>query len=510
MLGVFFAVLGATAYLYELVPKGFIPETDSDQIQGSTEMQVGTSFEAMKVLQQKIIAIVRQDPDVEGFMTSVGGSFGGGGGNTGRFYIQLKPRRERTATAQQIVARLRPRVGAVPGVRTSLSLPAAIRVGGRGSRSSYELTLQSADTAALYREASAFEKEVAKLPSILDVNSDTQMRTPRVRIEVDRDKAAVYGLNSQEIQQSLYSGYGQSWASTIYAPTNQYRVMFEVMPKFQNFADMLSKVYLKGAGGTVVPLDAVTKRVEDVGPQTIAHTGQLPSVTISFNLKPGVALSQAVEEVSELAAEKLPGSINTNFTGTAKVFQDSLKNLGLLLGIAILVVYIVLGVLYESFIHPLTILSGLPSAAFGALLTLLIFGMELNIYGFVGLILLIGLVKKNGIMQIDFALERQRQGLSARDAIHEGCLARFRPIMMTTMAALLGTLPIASGYGAGGEARKPLGLAVVGGLLFSQAITLYLTPVVYTYLDALVNRRRGPAAKSLPSIPAPTPLEGRG
>ena len=511
MLGVFFAVLGATAYLYELVPKGFIPETDSDQIQGSTEMQVGTSFEAMKVLQQKIIAIVRQDPDVEGFMTSVGGSFGGGGGgNTGRFYIQLRPRRERTSTAQQIVARLRPKVASVPGVRTSLSLPAAIRVGGRGSRSSYELTLQSADTAALYREASAFEKEVAKLPSILDVNSDTQMRTPRVRIEVDRDKAAVYGLNSQEIQQSLYSGYGQSWASTIYAPTNQYRVMFEVMPKFQNFADMLSKVYLKGAGGTVVPLDAVTKRVEDVGPQTIAHTGQLPSVTISFNLKPGIALSQAVEEVSELAAEKLPGSINTNFTGTAKVFQDSLKNLGLLLGIAILVVYIVLGVLYESFIHPLTILSGLPSAAFGALLTLLIFGMELNIYGFVGLILLIGLVKKNGIMQIDFALERQRQGLSARDAIHEGCLARFRPIMMTTMAALLGTLPIASGYGAGGEARKPLGLAVVGGLLFSQAITLYLTPVVYTYLDALVNRRRGPAAKSLPSIPAPTLLEGRG
>ena len=510
MLGVFFAVLGATVYLYDLVPKGFIPETDSDQIQGSTEMQVGTSFEAMKVLQQKIIAIVRQDPDVEGFMTSVGGSFGGGGGNTGRFYIQLKPRRERTSTAQQIVARLRPRVSAVPGVRTSLSLPAAIRVGGRGSRSSYELTLQSADTANLYREAAAFEREVAKLPSILDVNSDTQMRTPRVRIEVDRDKAAVYGLNSQEIQQSLYNGYGQSWASTIYAPTNQYRVMFEVMPKFQNFADMLSKVYLKASNGTVVPLDAVTKRIEDVGPQTIAHTGQLPSVTISFNLKPGVALSQAVEEVSELAAEKLPASINTNFTGTAKVFQDSLKNLGLLLGIAILVVYIVLGVLYESFIHPITILSGLPSAAFGALLTLQLFGMELNIYAFVGLILLIGLVKKNGIMQIDFALERQRQGLSARDAIHEGCLARFRPIMMTTMAALLGTLPIASGYGAGGEARKPLGLAVVGGLLFSQAITLYLTPVVYTYLDAIVNRRRGTAAKPLPSIPTPTPAEGRG
>jgi HAE1 family hydrophobic/amphiphilic exporter-1 len=282
------------------------------------------------------------------------------------------------------------------------------------------------------------------------------------------------------------------------------------MPKFQSFTDMLSKVYLKGSGSAVVPLEAVTKRTEDVGPQTIAHTGQLPSVTISFNLKPGIALSQAVEEVSELAAEKLPPTITTNYTGTAKVFQDSLKNLGMLLGIAILVVYIVLGVLYESFIHPLTILSGLPSAAFGALLTLLIFGMELNLYAFVGLILLIGLVKKNGIMQIDFALERQRHGLSAKDAIHEGCLARFRPIMMTTMAALLGTLPIASGYGAGGEARKPLGLAVVGGLLFSQAITLYLTPVVYTYLDALVNRRRSPQALPLPAVAANTPLEGRG
>ncbi|MCX6595225.1 MAG: efflux RND transporter permease subunit [Acidobacteria bacterium] len=510
MLLVFAGVIGSTVYLYELVPKGFIPESDTDSLMGGTEMQVGTSYEAMRLQQQRVISVVRTDPDIEGFMTSVGGNMMGGTSNTGRFFIQLKPRRDRDASAQEIVARLRPKLGAIPGVRTTLSVPPAIRIGGRGSRSSYELTLQSSDTAALYREASRFEREVARLPSILDVNSDAQARTPRIRIDVDRDKAAVFGINAQDIEQNLYNGFGSSFVSTIYAPTNQYRVMLEVLPRFQNFSDNLSKIYLKGAGDQMVPLEAVTKRVEDVGPQSIAHTGQLPSVTISFNLKPGVALSQAVEEVSELAAEKLPATINTVFTGTAKVFQDSLKNLGLLLLIAILVVYIVLGVLYESFIHPITILSGLPAAAFGALLTLQIFGMELNIYGFVGLILLIGLVKKNAIMQIDFALDRQRHGLSAKDAIHEGCLARFRPIMMTTMAALLGTLPIASGYGAGGEARKPLGLCVVGGLLFSQAITLYLTPVIYTYFDGLVSRKRGKLALPVAPTPELTPIEGRG
>ena len=510
MLLVFAGVIGSTVYLYDLVPKGFIPESDTDSLMGGTEMQVGTSFEAMKLQQQRVIAAIRTDPDIEGFMTSVGGNMMGGTSNTGRFFIQLKPRRERQASAQEIVARLRPKVGAIPGVRTTLAVPPAIRIGGRGSRSSYELTLQSSDTTTLYREAARFEREVARLPSVLDVNSDAQARTPRIRIDVDRDKAAVYGINAQDIEQNLYNGFGSSFVSTIYAPTNQYRVMLEVLPRFQNFADNLSKIYLKGSGDQMVPLEAVTKRVEDVGPQSIAHTGQLPSVTISFNLKPGVALSQAVEEVSELAAEKLPSTINTVFTGTAKVFQDSLKNLGLLLLIAVLVVYIVLGVLYESFIHPITILSGLPAAAFGALLTLQIFGMELNIYAFVGLILLIGLVKKNAIMQIDFALDRQRHGLSAKEAIHEGCLARFRPIMMTTMAALLGTLPIASGYGAGGEARKPLGLCVVGGLLFSQAITLYLTPVIYTYFDGLVSRKRGRLA--LPAAPPPDlmPAEGRG
>ncbi len=489
MVLIFFGMLGATFLMFGIVPKGFIPEVDNDVIMCSTEMLQGTSFEAMKKYQLRMNNLVLNDPDVDGILSSVGGGGYMGGASRGNIFVQLKPRRDRKATAQEILARLRPRVSGVPGVRAFLSLPPAIRIGGRGSRSSYELTLQSPDTALLYREGAKLEREMLRLPSILDVNSDIQMRNPRVRIEMNRDAAANFGLTAQSIQQALYNGYGPAIASTIYAPTNQFRVMLEVLPQYQNFADMVSKMYLKSADDRLIPLDAVTRRVEDVGPQSINHSGQLPSVTISFNLRPGVALSQAVDEVSDLARDKLPGEITTNFSGTAKVFQDSMQNLGLLLLVAILVVYIVLGILYESFIHPLTILSGLPSAAFGALLTLYVFKLELNVYAFVGLILLIGLVKKNAIMQIDFALEAQRsRGLSPDQAIFEGCLARFRPIMMTTSAALLGAVPIATGFGAGGEARKPLGVAVIGGLLFSQSITLYLTPVVYTYLDRLTRR----------------------
>ena len=472
---------------------------DNDQIMVTTEMLQGTSFDEMRRQQLRVNELFRRDPDVEAMMGSVGGGFGGSA-NNGRLFLQLKPRRQRKASAAEVLARLRPRVSSIPGVKVFMSLPAALRVGGRGSKSSYELTLQSPDTPQLYREGSKLEREIAKLPSVLDVNSDIEMRSPRVRIEIDRDKAATYGLDAQTIEQAIYNGYGPSWVSTIYAPTNQFRVLLEVLPHFQDFTDQISRLYLKSTAGNLVPVDEVTKRIEDVGPQTINHSGQLPSVTVSFNLKPGVALSQAVDEVSELARQTLPATITTNFSGTAKVFQDSLSNLGILLAVAILVVYIVLGVLYESFIHPITILSGLPSAAFGALLTLLVFKMELNIYAFVGLILLIGLVKKNAIMQIDFALGLQRQGhTNARDAIYQGCIARFRPIMMTTMAALLGAIPIASGYGSGGDARKPLGMVVIGGLVFSQAITLFLTPVVYTYLDGLSQRlsRRKPAAAPL-------------
>ena len=487
MVVVFFGMFFATAWLFERVPKGFIPEVDADQIYVNTEMAQGTSYLAMRGYQEKINNILAQDPDIDSFLSSVGGgTMGGGGGNTGRLYVALKPLKQRKASAAEIANRLRPKLGAVPGVRAVPTLPPAIRIGGRGSSSSYQVTLQAADTVQLYREGQKFEREVAKLPSVLDINSDIQMRSPRVRIEIDRDKAATYNLDVQMIEQAIYNGYGTSFASTIYAPNNQYRVMLEVTPRYQAFADMLSKLYLKSGDGRLIPIEAVTHRVEDAGPQSINHSGQLPSVTVSFNLKPGVALGEAVEEITELAKEKLPSSINLNFAGTAKVFQDSLSNLTTLLIVAILVVYIVLGVLYESFIHPLTILSGLPSAAFGALFTLMIMNVELNIYAFVGLILLIGLVKKNAIMQIDFALQAQRQqGMTASDAIFEGCVTRFRPIMMTTAAALLGAVPLAIGFGAGGESRRPLGLVVVGGLLFSQSITLYLTPVVYVYLDKL-------------------------